>query len=158
MKKIKIASLLFSFFLFFVTISANTFATDDIKWHKYDEAKKLCNNNQEKLFIYFYSDSCRYCREMENKTFKDKTVTDILNNNFIPVKINGDNERNLTFTYKVRGWPGLLFVDDKEEVIFKHLGYIPPEMFKSILKYVYTDSYKTMSIKSYMESISSSEK
>ncbi|MFH2044272.1 MAG: thioredoxin family protein [Pseudomonadota bacterium] len=157
MKKIKTASLLFSFFLFFIMISANTFAADSIKWHKYDEAKKLCSNNQAKLFIYFYSDSCRYCREMENKTFKDQTVTDIINNNFIPVKINGDKERNLTFTYRVRGYPGLFFIDDKEEVIFKNLGFIPPEMFISISKFVYTDSYKTMTIKSYMESTSSSE-
>lgn len=158
MKKIKTAGLLFSFILFFLTISADTFASDGIKWHKFDEAKKLCNNNQTKMFIYFYSDSCRYCREMENKTFKDKTVTDTLNNNFIPVRINGDNERNLTFKYKVRGWPGILFVGDKEEAIFKHLGYIPPEMFISVLKFVHTDSYKTMSIKSYMESTGSSEK
>ncbi|MBU3947927.1 MAG: thioredoxin fold domain-containing protein [Proteobacteria bacterium] len=158
MKKSQTAGLAFSLFLYILLISANAFASDSIQWHKYEEGTKLCNNNQKKMFLYFYSDSCRYCREIEDKTFKDKSIIDIINKNFIPVKINADKEQNLADTYKIRGWPGVLFISEKEDIIFKNLGFIPPDMFLSILKYVYTDSYKTMSLRSYMVSIGSSGK
>lgn len=158
MKKMKTAGLVFSVFLYILLISANAFAVDGIKWHVYEEGIKLGKKNQEKVFLYFYSDLCRYCSEMENKTFKNTSVINIINKNFIPVKVNTDKEEKITYTYNVRGLPSIFFVSEKGDIINKYPGFIPPDMLLFVLKHVYTDSYKTMSLKSYVNSLISSEK
>nr|CBX27362.1 hypothetical protein N47_H21840 [uncultured Desulfobacterium sp.] len=139
-------------------VTANAFASDGIKWHKYEEGMKSGKNSQKKVFLFFYSDFCRYCKEMESKTFKNTSVIDAVNNNFIPVKVNTDKEQNIAEEYGVRGLPSIFFISEKGEITNKYPGYIPSDMLLIALKHVYTDSYKTMSLKSYMNSISSSEK
>lgn len=158
MKKIKAACFFFSIFFLVLFIFVNCFAGDSINWHEYEEGMELCNNNQEKVFLYFYSDTCRYCKEMENKTFKDSSIIDMINTNFIPVKVNTDKEQGITRNYRVRGLPSVYFLSEDGEIINKYPGFMPSEMLSVASKYVYTDSYKSMSLKSFLDSQKSSEK
>ncbi len=158
MKQLKAAGLFFFSILYFLLISTNSFAADGIKWHAYSDGIEFGKKHNQKVFLYFYSEQCRYCAEMENKTFKSTSVIENINKHFIPVKVNTDKEKDLTFTYRVRGLPSIYFISEKGEVVTKYPGYMPPDMILIALKHVYTDSYKTMSIKSYMDTIGSSEK
>ena len=154
MRKIKLVDLVVPvFFCIFSLVSTHAFSSDSIKWHTYEEGVEFGKKNQKKVFLYFYSDSCGYCEAMETITFKDISVIDILNKNFISVKVNTDKERKTTSIYNIRGLPSNLFIAEKGEIIRNLPGYIPPDMFSFILKYIYTDSYKAMTLKSYLKSL-----
>ncbi len=151
MKKIKSAGLiLLAFFCASLWAPQYAFSSDNIKWHSYKEGMESGKKNQKKVFLYFYSDSCGYCEEMEKVTFKDISVIDILDKNFISVKVNADKERKAVSSYNVRGLPSNWFIRENGETISNLPGYIPPDMLFFVLKYIYTDSYKSMSFKSYV--------
>lgn len=159
MKKIKSAGLvILAFFCISLWVPQYAFSSDNIKWHSFKEGMEFGKMNQKKVFLYFYSDSCGYCGEMEKVTFKDISVIDILDKNFISVKVNADKERKTASSYNVRGLPGNWFIREDGEIISNVPGYIPPDMFFFFLKYIYTDSYKSMSLKSYINNHISSGK
>lgn len=146
--------------LYFISlwICSPAFSMNSIKWQTYKEGMELGKKVRKKVFLYFYTDWCSYCKDMEKITFKDQSVIDILNSRFIPVRVNADKEKGAASNYNLKGFPTNWFIDEKGEGISALPGYIPPEKLSFILKYIHTDSYKSMSFKSYLISQAGSEK
>lgn len=159
MKKTKLASvimlILYSISLW---ICSPAFSLDSISWHKYKEGMELGKNGRKKVFLYFYTDWCEYCKDMEKITFKDRSVIDLLNSGFIPVRVNADKEKGAASDYNISGLPSNWFITENGENISNLPGYIPPGKLFFILKYIHTDSYKNMTFKSYLKNLIASEK
>lgn len=159
MKKTKLTCIILLIFYFIsLWICSPAFSSDKINWHKFKEGMELGKNDRKKVFLYFYADWCGYCRDMEKITFKDQSVIDLLNSRFIPVRVNTDKEKWATSGYNIRGLPSNWFITENGENISNLPGYIPPNMLFPILKYIYTDSYKSMTFKSYLKNLTDSEK
>lgn len=159
MKKNKLICIAVTVFcLIFIWINSPALSSDSITWYRYKEGMELGKKDQKKVFLYFYSDWCRYCKDMEKITFKDRAVIDLLNSGFIPVKVNTDKEKGAANEYNVSGLPSNWFITEKGENISNLPGYIPPSKLIFILKYIQTDSYKSMTFKSYLKNLMASEK
>ncbi|MBL0716903.1 MAG: thioredoxin family protein [Desulfosarcina sp.] len=130
-------------------ISCNAYS-DKIHWYSYDEGLELAKTENKKVFLHFWASWCGYCTKMATQTFNDSSVADYLNTNFIPIKINTDKKKNLALKYKVRGLPDTWFLTDKGENITNLAGYIPPDRLLPVLKYIFTDSYKTQNFNNFM--------
>jgi len=131
---------------------STTGASDEIKWHSYNQGLALAKQEEKKVFVHFYADWCAYCKKMENETLKNPAVIDYLNQNFIPVRVNSDKDRDLARNYYIRGLPSTWFVSETGEKISSLPGYISAEMLLNALKFIHTDSYKKMSFKDFIES------
>jgi thioredoxin-related protein len=128
MKKVRISFLVI--FLLLLSIPATIAGT--IEWHAYDEGIKLVASEGVAM-IYFHSDSCYYCRQMESTTFSDPEII-ALSGNIVCIDANGD--RNLLARYYVRSYPTILFVDPDGEEIFRLIGYRDPPTFKASVEAV----------------------
>ncbi len=124
---------------------------DAIQWFGYDEGVEMGKNRNMKVFINFYADWCRYCKEMDRKTFKDRAVIDYLNENFIAIRVNSDKSRKTAAAFGVRALPVSWFVAEDGERIGNQPGYIPAETMLTLLKYIETDSYKEMKFTEFTE-------
>lgn len=130
---------------------STTSASDEINWHAYEEGLALAKQEGKKIFVHFYADWCAYCEKMENETLKNSAVIDYLNQNFIPVRVNSEKDRDLARNYYIRGLPSTWFVSETGEKISSLPGYISAEMLLNALKFIHTDSYKKMSFKDFIE-------
>ncbi len=115
-----------------------------IKWYNYKEGKARGESENKKIFLHFYADWCKFCKVMNNTTFKDNAIIEYINENFIPIKVNADKNKSLAAAFSVRGLPVTWFIVDKGANRIGLNGYIPPDQLFPILKYIYTDSYKKM--------------
>jgi thioredoxin-related protein len=158
MKHKKPAAFIALIFCISLWICPPAFSSDRINWHNYKEGMALGKKDRKKVFLYFFTDWCTYCKDMEKVTFKDRTVIDTLNSRFIPVRVNADKEKVAASDYNVKGFPTNWFIDEKGEGISNRPGYIPPGMLLNMLKYIHTDSYKSMTFKSFMANFMNSEK
>jgi len=159
MKKTKLTCIIMMIFYFIsLWIYSPAFSSDKINWHKFKEGMELGKKGQKKIFLYFYADWCGYCEDMEKITFKDQTVIDLLNSRFIPVRVNTDKEKGATSGYNIRGLPSNWFITENGEKISNLPGYIPPDKLFFILKYIHTDSYKSMTFNSYLKNLIASGK
>lgn len=76
-----------------------------VKWYTIQEAEKLSKQSPRPIFVDTYTDWCGWCKKMDNETFTNAVIADILNNKFYPVKFNAEGSESVTFL-------GQTFVND----------------------------------------------
>lgn len=125
---------------------------ETIQWLTYEEAqKKQSEGSSRKFFLYFYADWCSYCRKLEGETFKDTSVISYINDNYTPVLINMDRQRDVAAQYNVTGVPDLRFISSKGENIARWAGYIKASKLLPLLKYIHSESYQTMDYAAFLK-------
>ena len=123
----------------------------NIEWNSYSAGMKKIANENKKGFIHFYTDWCTYCKMMNRKTFSNDAVAAYLNQKFIPIRVNGDEQKSVTSDYGVNGFPSNWFVGEDQSNIGSRPGFIPADIFLKMLKFIETDSFKQMSFQDYVD-------
>ena len=126
-----------------------------IEWLTYEEGLKAAEESGKHIVIDFSTAWCGYCKKMDRETFTNSKVIDLINNDFIPVRIDGDSrrkinlegfittERNLTKKeYGVRGYPTFWFLESDGQKIGAQPGYQPPAQFLGLLNFVKDRKYE----------------
>ncbi len=132
--------------------STSSFASSDgISWVSYPKGISQAEREEKKIMISFYADWCAYCKEMDQKTFKDPAVVSYINKNFIPIRINTEKDRKTAQLFRVRGLPDTWFMSETKEIIGHRPGFIPADTMIQFLRYINTGSYKSMSLKNFMD-------
>jgi thioredoxin-related protein len=139
-------------------------ADNDLKWFSYDQALKKSKIENIPTLIYFYSDNCGWCRKIEDETFSDEQVKNLMNLNFAIVKINSNSARMITkdgagisekeFSQKifqVTANPLIWFLDSDGERIAPLPGYVPIEDFINVLIYIKDAFYKEYTFPEFIE-------
>ena len=124
-------------------------------WLNFNQGLALAEKQDKAILIDFYTSWCHWCKVMDEKTFKNKAVADVLQRRFITIRINaessnesvvykGQNFSNveLTRAFEVTGFPSLAFLDSKGDPITIIPGYVPAEEFIHILNYIDKGCYK----------------
>ncbi len=124
---------------------------DGIQWKSYEEGIKQSATEDKKVFLVFNAAWCRYCVKMEKETFQDSSVIAYVNRNFIPISVDSDKERAIATKYRVTGLPNLWFLAANGDRIGNFPGYLPAKEMLIFLKYISSDSYRTMSLESFVK-------
>ena len=137
---------------------------DILKWLSYDQALTKSKIENIPTLIYFYSDNCGWCRKLEDETFKNQEVKELMNRDFAIVKINSNSsnvvvsdkgkstEKQLSQEfYQVRANPTIWFLNSNEERIAPLPGYAPAEDFISVLHYIRGGYYRDYTFPEYIE-------
>ncbi len=72
----------------------------EVKWYTMQEAEKLFKESPRPLFIDTYTDWCGWCKKMDQETFTDPVISEILNTRFYPVKFDAEGKESITFLGK----------------------------------------------------------
>ena len=110
--------------------SSATAATSAIAWEK-DLAGALARAESENklVMVDFYTDWCRWCQVMDDKTFSDGAVQAELKR-MVVVKLDAERDgRDAARRYRVEGFPTILFLDGSGREVGRVPGYMPPQPF-----------------------------
>jgi len=91
-------------------------------------------SENKKVFLHFYAEWCATCKVMKEKTFKDPGVIASLNEDFIPVKVDVDKDKEASAMFKVQLLPDTWFIAENTKIIGHRPGYISSAQLKAILK------------------------
>lgn len=97
MKNILILLLITAFAYNTYSQSTSPAAKTGVRWYSIEEAEKLFNKSPRPIFIDTYTDWCGWCKKMDNETFTDPVISDLLNKKFYPVKFNAESKNSVTF-------------------------------------------------------------
>ncbi|MCP4118289.1 MAG: thioredoxin family protein [Desulfobacteraceae bacterium] len=151
MKK-KISTHLIAVMLFAVMIPATALA-GGIRWQSFEKGMAMAKDQGKNVVLYFHADWCGYCKKMDKTTFRNASVIDYINDNFIAISVDSDREQKIAQSYGVRGLPTMWFVKPDSSKISHLPGYVDGKTMSSILKFIKTESYKTMSYNDFKKAL-----
>lgn len=141
--------------IFFWTIPA-CFA--QLKTYTFEEAEQLSKENPKPFVVFIHTSWCKYCKMMENSTFKNLEVIKKLNTNFYFILLNAEEKKDIlfnkhTFRYKPNGsntgihelaielatintqilYPTVTILDSNYTITFQKQSYLNPKEYLKIL-------------------------
>ncbi len=140
--------------LIFITILPAGYAfSDTIHWQPYPKGIAMAKAENKKIFLYFHTSWCHYCKKMKTSTFKNPDVIKYLNKHFISITIDAEKEKKIARAYGVRGFPTLWFLKHDSSKLSKIPGYVEAKTLINVLKYIETGSYMKMSFNDFLKTI-----
>lgn len=122
-------------------------------WYAFSEGMSLAESTHKPIVIDFYTDWCKWCKVMDEKTFSQPEAEAYLFEHFIPIRINAESNervdflgqtytfRQLTSAFGVTGFPSLAYLTPDKKIITVMPGYVEKDMFINILKYIAHECY-----------------
>ena len=116
----------------FLVMAAPVLAAE-INWQRsYSDALAVSKSENKPIMVVFTADWCVFCKKLENQTFTDPKIINIINNNFIAVKIDKDKETKIANDFNVAGIPDMYFLtpfsmENGVKTIARQLGFIKVE-------------------------------
>ena len=81
----------------------------------------------------FGTEACFWCKKLDATTFRDPKVVKLLNEQFIPVKIDANKHPRLTQALNVASFPTLVLATAEGKVIDRHVGYAEVVQLRGLL-------------------------
>jgi thioredoxin-related protein len=156
--------------LMLVLIGSTAFTQENegvkVNWLSFEEAVEKSKTEKRKIFIDVYTSWCGWCKVMDKNTFSQPIIAEYLNENFYAVKLNAEQKEDIFFrdhTFKFiasgnRGYhelaasllsnkmsyPSVVFLDENFNIIQPLAGYLKPDRFEMIVKFIGGDNFKTV--------------
>ncbi|EAR14921.1 SoxW precursor, putative [Robiginitalea biformata HTCC2501] len=148
-------------------------AAQQVNWISWDQAVATVQggSNDKKIFIDVYTDWCGWCKRMDKDTFQNPEVAAYMNENFLMVKLDGEQKEPIEYngkTYKfvpsgrkgyhelaaalLQGrlsYPTVVFLDEELNMLSPVPGYQKPDAFLQIARYFGDNIYKEKDWQTY---------
>jgi len=134
-----------------------------VHWYEFNEGYAEAKSTGKPMAVFYETKWCTWCKKLKSTTLSDPTVAQMLNDYFIPIRVDGEGnghikfrgmeltERDFTRSVNVRGYPTTIFFDAKGNEITRRPGYLPPQYFILFLDYINDGSYKNQSFEAYAQ-------
>lgn len=108
----------------------------DINWRQWsDAAFDEAREAGKPVLLSLAATWCHWCHVMDSTTYSVPEVARLINEKFIPIRVDNDRNPDINARYNMGGWPTTAFLTHTRDVIFG-ATYIPPNQMVSILERV----------------------
>ncbi|MEE8588121.1 MAG: DUF255 domain-containing protein [Sulfurimonadaceae bacterium] len=133
--------------LLFMTLFIGSLFANEIKWNdSFEAAKAKAQKTDKIIYVLITSETCRWCRKLEDMTLEDKKVIDNLNSKYSAVALTRGKD-----TYppclKAPMVPMSYFLTPEGTVLYSVPGYWNEEDYLSMMQDVERKYKKQKSIK-----------
>src|SRR5436190_11360062 len=110
-------------------------AGNPVDWHPWgDEAFARARDEDKPIMLSVGYSACHWCHVMEHESFEDDATAELLNEHFVPVKVDREERPDVDAVYMDAvttmtghgGWPMTVFLTPEGEPFFGGT-YYPPE-------------------------------
>ncbi len=163
--------------------ATETAVADSITWISLEDLNKIVEKNikkdkvkEEKLILVdFYTDWCGWCKKLDQITYRDSAVVDMLNTYFYAVKFDAESRDTVQFANKTYGfkssgargtnefalamatreggrigYPTMTIITAMGEKVAVEAGYKDPAKMLLMLRFYGEGHYKTMNFQTFL--------
>ncbi|TGV00480.1 thioredoxin family protein [Flavivirga rizhaonensis] len=143
-------------YLLYILLLTSQLGWTQLKNYTFKELSLL--KEERPIVIFLHTDWCKYCKVMENTTFKNEKIIEKLNERFYFISFNAEQKtsvtfKNHTFKYKSTGkktgihelaealgtveskisYPTTVVLNNKKEIVFQYPYLLKPKEFLKVL-------------------------
>lgn len=100
----------------------------------YNAARKEAQEKGLPLLVEIGTEDCLYCRKQDATTFRDPGVVGLLNNQFVPVKVDGNRAETLVQALRVQVYPTTVLAAPDGKILGFLQGYVSAEQLRDQAK------------------------
>ncbi len=109
-----------------------------VHWYPWGrEAFALAAQQQKPVLLSISASWCHWCHVMDQTSYSDDGVVSLIEQNFIPVRVDTDHRPDINERYNQGGWPTTAFLTGEGEVLYG-ATYVPPRQMAHLLDQVAT--------------------
>jgi len=113
-----------------------------LEWSK--EAFEKSAKENKPILMDIHGVWCHWCHVMDKTSYDDEEIINIINKDFIPIKVDTDKRPDINKRYNQGGWPTTAFLTSDGQII-TGATYVPPDSMKNIMLSV-IDRFKQIKI------------
>jgi uncharacterized protein len=119
-------------------------AHNPVNWYPWgEEALARARREDKPIFLSIGYSTCHWCHVMEHESFENPAIADVLNKNFVAIKVDREERPDLDDLYMTAvqgmtgqgGWPMSVFLTPDQKPFFAGT-YFPPQQFLALLQNV----------------------
>jgi thioredoxin-related protein len=113
----------------------------DIHWREdYSSARAEADKKGLPLVIDFGTTNCYWCRKLDEITFRDTRIINLMNQQFVPLKINAEREPKLVQDLRINAYPTLVLAAPGGKILYHKEGYHDADTFHDVLARIATNT------------------
>jgi thioredoxin-related protein len=110
-------------------------AAEDVSWrYDYNTARKEAQEKNRPLILDFMTTHCRYCDLLDSTTFRDPVVVSIMNDRFVPLKVDAEQNSLLAEALRIERYPTMVLAAPDGKILGTLEGYRDAETLVGILQ------------------------
>ncbi len=134
----------------------------EISWRNdYKKAREEAAQTGRPLLLDVGTENCTWCKKLDQITFTDPALITLLNEQFIPLKIDGERSPALVEALRVQKYPTLVFASPSGAILGYQEGYIEApalrEQLHKTLMAVFTPEWMIRDLKAATQAVESGE-
>ena len=107
-----------------------------IQWRGWDqEAFRTAEAENKPLLLTLTATWCHWCHVMDQTSYSDRRVIDLVNGRFVPVRVDVDQRPDISLRYNQGGFPSIALLDSQARLITGRV-YTPPDEMAQLLEQV----------------------
>ena len=107
-----------------------------IDWRDWNEGAFAAARDEDKpVLLTLGATWCHWCHVMDETSYSDKRVIELVNSGFIPVRVDVDQRPDISLRYNQGGFPSVAFITGAGEFITGR-PYTPPDEMVTLLRQV----------------------
>jgi thioredoxin-related protein len=133
-------------------------SAEKIRWVDLGVAMAEAKRTGRPLLVDVQTEWCGWCRKMEKTTYADSIVREYLGRKFVASRVDAEDDesrvdyagasrthRQFADSFRISGYPTTLFFAADGSLLTQVPGYVKPDQFLAVLRYIGEGHYKTMS-------------
>jgi len=116
---------LYTMIVLAIFVSRSDAADPVIQWRNdYNTARREATEKGKPLFIDFGTEECFHCKRLDSTTFRDPVIVNLLNQRFVPLKVDGNADPNLVQALRIQAYPTLIVASTDGKILSMIEGYM----------------------------------
>jgi uncharacterized protein YyaL (SSP411 family) len=108
----------------------------EINWHPWSEAAfEEAKQTGRPILLSISAVWCHWCHVMDETTYSHPGIIDLINREYVPVRVDNDVRPDINQRYNMGGWPSTAFLTPSGDIL-TGATYLPPDQMADALSRV----------------------